>query len=90
MVGFTEQEVEKEPVLILEGSVNVDEVTQLLDILDGLSEETDAAAATQTKTSETDSHSKRTSDSMKADSEEKPPGEEQGTKTSKKPKTDDK
>ena len=37
LVGFVQQQENNEPVLVLEGSVNKEEVQQLLDILEGLS-----------------------------------------------------
>ena len=46
LVGFAEKEVDKEPVLILEGSVNIDELKQLLDIMDGLTDEANAETKT--------------------------------------------
>ncbi|KAL3926122.1 MAG: hypothetical protein SGBAC_013594 [Bacillariaceae sp.] len=70
MVGFAEQEVDNEPVLILEGSISIDEVKQILNILDGLSEET--AAETQMKASATENTSKRTADNMDSDTKDTP------------------
>lgn len=88
MVGFTEQEVDKEPVLILDGSVNVSEVKQLLDIMDGLTNEA-PITATQKKQTENKNTAtaKRPADSSIDESTEETSRAE-GTNASKKPKND--
>jgi hypothetical protein len=37
LIGFSQQKLQNEAILVLQGSVNIHEVQQLLDILDGLS-----------------------------------------------------
>ncbi|CAJ1970341.1 unnamed protein product [Cylindrotheca closterium] len=95
MVGFTEQELDREPVLMLEGSVNVCEVRQLLDILEGLSDESETAATEppiKTTLGIDSDQSKRPVDSIEGDTDGTKPlaNKEAGPHASKKPKTGDK